>query len=76
MKYVNKTVNGVLYIALTGAIGLGFGFVTGALFDSDIPFVGRVIIGILALTAFLLGYASEGGGETDDTDEEDEDVAA
>lgn len=75
MKYARKVGNGIAYIATAGALGLGFFFVLGAILSEEIGVGQRIACGVVALVAFLIGYTSEGGGETD-TDEEDEDVAA
>ncbi|MEC0328727.1 hypothetical protein P4H42_03700 [Paenibacillus macerans] len=67
MKYVRKIGNGVAYIATAGALGLGSAFVVGALFSGSVG--QRIACGVVVLVAFILGYASEGGADTDEKED-------
>lgn len=68
MKYVRKIGNGFAYIAIAGALGIGFFFVLGAILSEDVSVGQRIGCGVIALIAFILGYVSEGGADTGEED--------
>ncbi|MFD1270655.1 hypothetical protein ACFQ3Y_24910 [Paenibacillus motobuensis] len=70
MVVFNKIVNGILHIALAGALALGFAFVFELLLGSGTHVFDRVIVFVLASLAFLSGYLSKGGADTGEKDAE------
>lgn len=64
MKYVMKVANGIAYIALAGALGIGLFFILGAIFSEGVSVWQRIVCGAVALAGFILGYRAEGGADT------------
>lgn len=63
-----RIINGVFYVGLCGAIGLGLVVAASGLTSG--PVYVRVVFAALVIAAFILGFKAEGGGADRHTDEE------